>query len=62
MTETKKPKKSKWRWLKRGLFALVVLFTLLAAAVVFENWRGRRAWANYRAELEAKGEVLDWRR
>lgn len=61
MTETRKPK-TKWRWLKRGLFALVVLITLLAVVVVFENWRGRRAWANYRAELEAEGEVLDWRK
>ncbi len=60
-TNTKKPR-PKWRWLKRGLFAMVVLITLLAAVVVFENWRGRRAWANYRAELEAKGEVLDWRK
>jgi hypothetical protein len=60
MTETKKPKK-RWRWLKRGLFAIAMLITLLAVAIVFENWRGRRAWANYRAELEANGEVLDWR-
>jgi hypothetical protein len=61
MPELNKKPRSKWRWLKRGLFGLVVLITLLAFIVVFENWRGRRAWTNYRAELEAKGEVLDWR-
>lgn len=60
---TKIPKtQTWWRWLKRGLFTVAVLITLAALAVVFENWRGRRAWANYRAELEAKGEVLDWRK
>lgn len=50
------------RWLKRGAFTLAVLITLLAAIVVFENWRGHRAWQTYRAEQEAKGEVFDWRK
>ena len=50
------------RWLKRGAFALAVLSTLIAAVVVFENWRGNRAWHTYRAEQEAKGEVFDWRK
>lgn len=50
------------RWLKRGAFTLAVLITLLAAVVVFENWRGHRAWQTYRAEQEAKGEVFDWRK
>lgn len=49
------------RWLKRGAFTLAVLITLVAAVVVFENWRGHRAWQQYRAEQEAKGEVFDWR-
>lgn len=49
-------------WLKRGTFTLAVLITLLAAVVVFENWRGHRAWQQYRAEQEAKGEVFDWRK
>jgi hypothetical protein len=43
-------------------FTLAVLITLLAVIVVFENWRGNRAWRNYLAEQEAKGEMLDWRK
>ena len=50
------------RWLKRIAFTLAVLITLVAVVVVFENWRGNRAWRNYLAEQEAKGEVLDWRK
>ena len=50
------------RWLKRIAFTLAVLITLLAVVVIFENWRGNRAWRNYLAEQEAKGEVLDWRK
>ncbi len=50
------------RWLKRVAFTLAVLITLVAVVVVFENWRGNRAWQNYLAEQEAKGEVFDWRK
>ena len=50
------------RWLKRIAFTLAVLITLVAVVVIFENWRGNRAWRNYLAEQEAKGEVLDWRK
>ena len=49
-------------WLKRLAFGLAALITLLALVVVFENWRGNRAWRTYVAEQEAKGEVLDWRK
>jgi hypothetical protein len=58
--ENKQPSRLR-RWLKRSAFTLAVLITLLAAVVVFENWRGHRAWQKYRAEQEAKGEVFDWR-
>lgn len=49
-----------WRWLKRGLFAVAVLITLVAVAVVFENWRGAREWQRVRDELRAKGEPLSF--
>jgi len=37
-----------------GLFILVVLF------YAEEDWRGKRAWDNYKHEWEAKGEKFDW--
>jgi len=54
------------RWLKcwhnarRTLLALAVLATLATTFYTEEYWRGKRAWDNYRHELEAKGAVLDW--
>ena len=50
-----------WRTIRRCLFALVCLFTLLALYYAEENWRGRRAWNKYRRELEARGGQLDYR-
>jgi hypothetical protein len=56
-----KPKSGRgWRILRRILICLAVLATLVAALVTEENWRGKRAWENYKQELEAKGEKLDW--
>jgi len=49
-----------WQGLRRALLGLAVLITLMALAVTEENWRGKRDWENYRRELEAKGERLDW--
>lgn len=50
-----------WRsWQRRFLCACLVIVALLALAVVIENWRGRRAWAECKRELAAKGEVVDW--
>jgi hypothetical protein len=45
--------------LRRGLVAVAVLATLLAIFYTEENWRGKRAWENYRREWEAKGEKFD---
>jgi hypothetical protein len=45
-----------WRNLRRALFGLGCLITLVALAYVIENWRGQRAWLAHRAEWEAKGE------
>ena len=44
--------------LVRVVFALALLVTLLLALLAFENWRGVRAWARYRAAAEARGEKL----
>ena len=47
-------------WARRVVFALAAVVTLLVLFYAEENWRGKRAWEQCRAELEAKGEVLDW--
>lgn len=51
----------------RSCFFAIVSSLLLAVLVValaygFENWRGARAWADARRELQAKGESLDFQR
>jgi len=48
-----------WRvllWLG-GIFLALIL--LVAALCALENWRGPRAWADCKRELEAQGEQLD---
>jgi hypothetical protein len=54
--------KTKWRWriLRWGLIGLVGIVTLAAVLITEENWRGKRAWENYKREWEAKGEKFDW--
>jgi hypothetical protein len=59
MNETPKTK-SGWRWLRRLLIALAMLATLIAIFYAEEDWRGKRAWENYKHEWEAKGEKFDW--
>src|ERR1035438_388923 len=53
--------KTKWRWrlLRWGLIGLAVLVTLAAVLITEENWRGKRAWENYRRDAETRGERLD---
>jgi hypothetical protein len=36
------------------------LIALIAVIYIEEDWRGNRAWENYKRSLAAKGEVLDW--
>ncbi len=48
-----------WRTLRLALVGLAVLATLLAVAVVEENWRGKHAWENYKHAAEARGERFD---
>ena len=45
-----------WRNFRRFLFVVTCLVTLVALFYAQENWRGRRAWQNYRRECEARGE------
>jgi hypothetical protein len=49
-----------WRMIRRYLFALANLVTLLALYYAEENWRGRRAWHEYRQAMEARGDELDY--
>ena len=57
---TLKPKTSlRWRMLRWGLIGLAGLITLGAVFWVEENWRGKRAWENFKHEWEAKGEKFD---
>jgi hypothetical protein len=59
MNETPKTK-SGWQIVRRILIALAVLATLIAVLYAEEDWRGKRAWENYKHEWEAKGEKFDW--
>ena len=59
MNETPKSNRG-WRILRRILMALAVLATLIAIFYTEEDWRGKRAWENYKREWEAKGEKFDW--
>jgi hypothetical protein len=49
------------RTLGRLLVGLAALATLIALVCAEENWRGKRAWLNYKHQLEAQGEKLDWK-
>ena len=54
----------RWVFSRRGLRLLLILLawfvTLVALFHGEETWRGRRAWNQYRRELEARGEQLDF--
>jgi tetratricopeptide (TPR) repeat protein len=52
--------KSGWLILRRFLIAIGILATLVAIFYTEEDWRGKRAWENYKYEWEAKGEKFDW--
>ena len=50
-----------WCWLslKRFVFCLACLMTLIALICAEENWRAKRNWEAFRHEWEAKGEKFD---
>jgi hypothetical protein len=49
---------SLWRAVRRIVFVIAALITLVVLFYVVENWRGRRAWEKYKAELTTQGERL----
>jgi hypothetical protein len=59
MNETPKTKRG-WRILRRLLIGVAIFATLIAILYAEEDWRGKRAWENYKQEWEAKGEKFDW--
>jgi hypothetical protein len=59
--QTRPPRKV-WRKLHVALFVLACLITLVAVFYTEENWRGKRAWDNYRRDQEARGEIFDRQR
>jgi tetratricopeptide (TPR) repeat protein len=59
MNETPKTGRG-WRILRRILIGLAMLATLIAVLYAEEDWRGKRAWENYKHEWEAKSEKFDW--
>jgi hypothetical protein len=44
----------------RIILVLVGLAVLISFFYAEEDWRGKRAWENYKYEWEAKGEKFDW--
>jgi hypothetical protein len=57
-TAQAKPSRIK-KILRRLLFALAAVVTLAVLALAEENWRGARAWQNYKREMEAQGDQFD---
>jgi hypothetical protein len=58
--DTPLPKPSRVKKIaRRAVFVLALLVTLGALWLAEENWRGRRAWHNYKSAMEAKGERFD---
>jgi len=54
----------RWLFSWRGVRGLLILFAWLVTLVALfygeEDWRGRHAWNQYRRQLEARGEQLDF--
>ena len=55
------PLKPLFRWIVRRSVSLAVcLITLVALAYAVENWRGKRAWENFKEEAKARDESMEW--
>jgi len=48
------------RILRRLFIGIAALITFIALVYAEENWRGKRAWQQYKARMAAMGEVSDW--
>lgn len=53
-----RPRLSLRRFARRLVFVLAAFTTLVTLIYAVENWRGRRAWERYKAELISRGERL----
>jgi hypothetical protein len=53
------PPFSLWGSVRRAVLVIVAIITLVTLFYVVENWRGRRAWEKYKAELTSQGERLN---
>src|ERR1035438_3485987 len=51
---------SSWRGIRRVLIVLAWAVTIVGLLYGEENWRGRRAWNQYREATEAHGVSLDY--
>src|SRR5882724_6252873 len=49
-----------WRNARRFAFGVVCFITLIALLYAEEDFRGKRAWNNFKREWEAKGEKFDF--
>src|SRR5271170_4579404 len=49
-----------WHNLRRFLFGLACVATLIALFYAEEDWRGKHDWEKYQREGEAKGEQFSW--
>lgn len=58
--DTERMPRSPRQALPQVVFGFVAVVTLVVLFYAIENWRGRRAWEKYKAELTARGEELDW--
>jgi hypothetical protein len=49
-----------WKNFQRFLFGLACIATVIGLLYAEENWRGKRAWENYKQEWMAKGGQFDF--
>jgi hypothetical protein len=54
------PLKPLMQWIvRRSVFLAACLVTLVALFYAVENWRGKRAWENFKREAAARGELFE---
>jgi len=54
------PMKPVFRWIvRRSAFLAACLITVVALAYAVENWRGKRAWENFKREAASRGESTE---
>jgi hypothetical protein len=54
------PARPALRLARQVLLGMAILATLIGLFYTVENWRGKRAWQQYKREAEAKGIDMDW--